>query len=76
MVSRPSASELIVNVDNVRGDARLKFDHALKNVSVGTFIYFKGVINSWTKQPYMLTFEVDDEDVVLHVGQVAGVNRF
>jgi len=64
VVFRPSASELIVNVDNARGDAKLKFDHALKNANPGTYVYFKGVIRSYTSEPYMLTFEVDDEDVV------------
>jgi hypothetical protein len=64
VVSQPSAAELIVNVDNAKGDAKLKFDHALKNVNPGTYVYFKGVVKSYAKEPYQLTFEVDDGDVV------------
>jgi hypothetical protein len=63
VVSQPSAAELIVNVDNARGDAKLEFDHALKTVRPGTLIYFKGVVHAWVKEPYMLTLNVEDEGV-------------
>ncbi|HWE51517.1 MAG TPA: hypothetical protein VG273_17115 [Bryobacteraceae bacterium] len=64
VVSQPSPAELIVKVDNPNGDARLKFDHALPPVSPGTYIYFKGVVDSYTKSPYRLTLSVEDEGVL------------
>jgi hypothetical protein len=63
VVSRPSASELIVNVDNAVGDAKLEFDHAVINVKPGTIVYFKGVVHAWVKEPYMPTSDVEDEGV-------------
>lgn len=54
--------ELIVNVDNAGGDATLKFDKALnqKAINVGDSLEFKAVVESFTKEPYMLTLTIDD----------------
>ena len=54
--------DLIVNVDNAGGDATLKFEHALnqKAINVGDSLEFKGVVDSFTKEPYMLTLTIDD----------------
>jgi hypothetical protein len=54
VVSQPSASELIVNVDNAVGDAKLEFDHV---------VYFEGVVHACVKKPYMLSLDVGDEGV-------------
>ena len=64
VVSQPSPKELLVNVDNVAGDATLKFETPLKGtVDPGTAFKFKGVIDSYVKDPYMLVFTADKEDV-------------
>ena len=54
--------ELIVNVDNAGGDATLKFEQTLnaKVIEVGAPIEFKGVVDSFTKAPYMLTITIDE----------------
>jgi tetratricopeptide (TPR) repeat protein len=54
--------ELIVNVDNAGGDATLKFEHALnqKVINVGDALEFKGVVESFVKDPYMLTLTIDE----------------
>jgi tetratricopeptide (TPR) repeat protein len=54
--------DLIVNVDNAGGDATLKFEKAInqKAVNVGDSLEFKAVVESFTKEPYMLTLTVDD----------------
>ncbi|MES1260114.1 MAG: hypothetical protein ABUS49_00150 [Acidobacteriota bacterium] len=54
--------DLVVNVDNAGGDATLKFDHALnqKVINVGDSLEFKGVVDSFVKDPYMLTLTIDD----------------
>ncbi len=54
--------ELVVNVDNAGGDATLKFEKAInqKAINVGDAIEFKAVVDSFTKEPYMLTLTVDD----------------
>ena len=54
--------ELIVNVDNAAGDVTLKFEKALntKVINQGDAIEFKGVVESFNKQPYMLTLTIDD----------------
>jgi len=53
---------LIVNVDNAGGDATIKFDKALnqKVINVGDAFEFKGVVESYAKEPYMLTLSIDD----------------
>ncbi len=64
VISQPSPKELLVNVDNVAGDATLKFENALKGtIDPGTAIKFKGVIDSYVKEPFMLTFTSEKEDV-------------
>ena len=65
VVSQPSPKELLVNVDNLAGDATLQFDSPLKGtIDPGTMIKFKGVFEAFTKDPYGLTFSgLDKEDV-------------
>ena len=64
VVSQPSPKELLVNVDNPAGDATLKFENPLKGtVDPGTAFKFKGVIDSYAKEPYMLTLTADKEDI-------------
>ena len=64
VVSQPSPKELLVNVDNLAGDATLKFETPLKGtIDPGTAFKFKGVIDSYVKEPFMLTFTADKEDV-------------
>jgi uncharacterized protein YmfQ (DUF2313 family) len=64
VVSQPSPKELLVNVDNAAGDATLKFENPLKGtIDPGTAFKFKGVIDSYVKEPFMLTFTADKEDV-------------
>ena len=46
------------------GDATLKFENPLKGtVDQGTAFKFKGVIDSFVKDPFMLTFAAEKEDV-------------
>jgi hypothetical protein len=54
--------DLIVNVDNPAGDATLRFDKKLdeKNVNVGDPLEFKGVVESFTREPYNLVLTIDD----------------
>jgi len=64
IVSQPSPKEILVNVDNAAGDATLKFENALKGTfDPGMDLKFKGVVESFQKDPFMLTFTVDKEDV-------------
>jgi hypothetical protein len=64
VISQPSPKELLVNVDSPAGDATLKFENALKGtIEAGTAIKFKGVVESFVKDPYMLTLTADKEDV-------------
>ncbi len=64
VISQPSPTELLVNVDNLGGDATLKFEMPLKGtVDQGTAFKFKGVIDSFVKDPFMLTFATEKEDV-------------
>jgi tetratricopeptide (TPR) repeat protein len=60
-----SPKELVMNVDNAAGDATLRFENPLKGMPLdpGTVIKFKGVVDSYTKEPYMLTLTVDKDDV-------------
>ena len=61
------AKELVVNVDNAGGDATLKFEKPInqKVLNVGDALEFKGVVESFMKDPYMLTLTIDDpkEDI-------------
>ena len=64
VISQPSPKELLVNVDNLAGDATLKFETALKGtIEAGTAFKFKGVVDSYNKDPYTLVFTADKEDV-------------
>jgi tetratricopeptide (TPR) repeat protein len=65
VVAQNSPKELLVNVDSPVGDATLQFEAALKGtIEVGTEVKFKGVIDAYTKDPYMLTFTgMGKEDV-------------
>jgi hypothetical protein len=63
VVSQSSQTTLIVNVDNPAGDGGLMVRHTLKGIAPGTLVHFRGVIESYTKEPYMLKLWVDDEDV-------------
>ncbi|MGD1069145.1 MAG: hypothetical protein ABSB15_03310, partial [Bryobacteraceae bacterium] len=56
------AKDLIVNVDNAGGDATLKFEKPInqKVLNAGDALEFKGVVDSFTKDPYMLTLTIDD----------------
>jgi hypothetical protein len=54
--------DLVINVDNAGGDATLKFEKAVnqKAINVGDAIEFKAVVESFVKEPYMLTLSIDD----------------
>ena len=57
VISQPTPGSLLVNVDNLAGDATLTFETPLKGtIDAGLEFTFKGVIDSVTKDPYMLTF--------------------
>jgi hypothetical protein len=65
VVSQPSAHELIVNVDDPAGDARLQFLLELKGaIAAGTFVHFRGVARSYTKNPYQLTLAILEDDKI------------
>lgn len=63
VVSQSSQTDIVVNVDNAAGDATLRFEHPLKGVVPGAPVHFRGVIDSYMKQPYMLSLRVQDEDL-------------
>ncbi len=54
--------EIVASVDNAGGDVTLKFESALnkKLLTVGDAFQFKGVVDSYTAEPYMLTMTIDD----------------
>jgi tetratricopeptide (TPR) repeat protein len=56
------AKDIIVNIDNAGGDATLKFDKAVnqKAINVGDAFEFKAEVESFTKEPYMLSLKIDD----------------
>ncbi len=62
VVSQPNPKQILVSVDNVpTGDALLKFDDNVKGeIPAGTEIKFKGVVDSYTKEPYVLTMNVQE----------------
>ena len=62
VVSQPPPKEILVSVDNVpTGDALLKFDDNIKgDIPAGTEIKFKGVVDSYTKDPYVLTMNIQE----------------
>lgn len=64
VVSQPSPKEILLNVDNPAGDATLEFEGPIKGtIDPGTEVKFKGGVDSFTKDPYNLTFKVDKDDV-------------
>jgi hypothetical protein len=57
VIAQNSPKELVVNVDNLAGDATLQFDAPLNGtVDPGTTFKFKGTPDAFVKDPYMLTF--------------------
>jgi len=62
VVSQPNAKQILVSVDSVpTGDALLKFEDNIKgDIPAGTEIKFKGVVDSYTKEPYVLTMNVQE----------------
>ncbi len=59
-----AGKDVVVAVDNAAGDATLRFEAALRGkVDVGTDVEFEGVPESFSKEPYMLTFAVDKTKV-------------
>lgn len=62
VVSMPSPKQILVNVENVAGDAMLRFsENAKGDIPAGTAIRFRGVVDSYTKDPsYVLTFNIQE----------------
>jgi hypothetical protein len=61
VVSQNSPKELLVSIDELVGDATIKFDEPLKGtVDGGTEIQFKGIVESYTKEPFNVAFTIDD----------------
>ena len=59
-----AGKDVVVAVDNAAGDATLRFETPLRGkVEVGTDVQFDGVPESFTKEPYMITFAVDKTKV-------------
>jgi len=64
VISQPAPNQILANVDNLAGDAILKFETPLKGtIDPGTAFKFKGVVDSYAKEPYTLTLTADKEDV-------------
>ena len=64
VVSQPSPDELIVNVDDAAGDARLRCLFGLNGaIPNGTPVHFEGVVRAYTTNPYTLTLDVRPEDI-------------
>lgn len=74
VVSQPTPKQILLNVDNVpAGDALLKFDDTIKGeIPAGTELQFKGVVDSYTKDPYVLALVVQEPKTDL-VGLPDGV---
>ncbi len=65
MVARPSARELLINVDSPDGDALLEFNSPIQTkVSPGDKLEFRGVIESYSRSPYRLTLRAKGSDLV------------
>ena len=76
VISQPTPKQLLVNVDNApAGDAILKFDDNMKGtVPPDTEIQFKGVVDSYTKDPaYVMTFVIQEPTTDI-VGLPAGIS--
>ena len=57
VVNQVSPKELLVQVENPAGDATLQFDDPLNGtIEPGTTFKFKGVLDSFVKEPFMMTF--------------------
>jgi tetratricopeptide (TPR) repeat protein len=65
VISQPTPKDVLLNVDGVAGDVTLNFENPLKGMPLdpGTAVKFKGQVDSFVKDPYMLTLKVDKEDV-------------
>lgn len=65
VVSQPSNKEVLLNVESAAGDLTLQFENPLKGMPLepGTEVSFKGVVEAFVKDPYMLTLTADKEDV-------------
>jgi hypothetical protein len=65
VVSQPSPKEVLLNVESAGGDVTLQFENPLKGMPLdpGTEVSFKGVVDAFVKDPYMLTLTADKEDV-------------
>jgi hypothetical protein len=65
LVEQKSPTELLVNIDNEKGDATLTFLDPLKGtIDPGTTFQFKGTVDSFSKDPYILHFKDLDKDDV------------
>ena len=78
VVSQDGPKELTVAVDNVtpetmaKGEAKLMLDAPLKGtVEPGTEITFAGAATAYTKEPFMITYEVEKKSVT-GLGAAAG----
>jgi len=78
VVAQPNAKELTVSVDNVtpetmaKAEATLMLDSPLKGtVEPGTEITFVGAPTSYTKDPFMVMFEVEKKSIK-GLGDAAG----
>lgn len=78
VVAQPNSKELTVAVDNVttetmtKPEATLMLDSPLKGtVEPGTELTFVGVPSSYTKDPFMITFDVEKKSVK-GLGDAAG----
>jgi hypothetical protein len=62
VVSQLSLNRILVNVDNVPGgDAILRFDASnVGAIRPGTAIRFRGFVDSYTADPYILTFVIQN----------------
>jgi len=62
VVSMPNPKQILVSVDNVpTGDALLKFEDNIKgDIPAGTALSFKGVVDSYTKEPYVLALNIQE----------------
>lgn len=61
VVSQPSPKTILLNIDDPKGDAILKFDDNIKGeIPAGTTLQFKGVVDAYTKDPYTLTIEIQE----------------
>jgi tetratricopeptide (TPR) repeat protein len=49
--------------DDTTAEATLRFETAVPKVDPGTTLYFTGVAQSYTKDPFMVTFEAERADV-------------